>query len=164
MPALSVEPRKRGNRRLISVVVLGVILVVQAGIAITASREPFPAIIMPGFGASADADGIFRTTQLHITVAYDDGTTLEPTFDELMDGFRFSSARPSLDYIFHPYQNPGVKNLPSSVVTWLRERAAGLGNDAEPESVSFCWQPTAIELREASATPIGDCVVSEVQL
>lgn len=150
--------------RLVIVVALAAFLVAQAAIATLAPREPFPAVVMPGFGSSAPTEGPFRATLLDIEITFDDGSTLEPTFAELMSDFRFSSARPSIDYMFHPKNNPDASDPPTAVVTWLKHETERLGDGKNATSISFCWRPTDIDLRTAEAVPGGPCISTEVAL
>lgn len=155
---------RRGNRRLIIIAALWALLVAQGWYALLADPEPFPAVVMPGFGVASDADGTYVATLLKVSIEFDDGTTLEFRFDEVMNGFRFSAAEPSIEFLFDPDRNPDAANPPPEVITWLRLNAARLGGGRKPESITFCWQKTLVDLSNAGAAPTEECRMTRVRL
>lgn len=149
---------KARNRRLPILVGFWFVLGVQAAFAV-AVVEPYPALVMPSFAGAAEANGHFPTTRLDISITYDEGPGIATTSSELMDGFRFSSALPSVRYMFHP-DGAGVRRglvEDLDVRAWLTERARALGDGRDPAAVNFCWRDEILDVDDGSLSSDGPC-------
>lgn len=132
--------------RTITLAVFLLALVVQGFLSFAIRPEPYPTIRMPAFGLAASPEGTIQVTFVSAVATFDDGTTesIEPT--EIMSQFRFSTARPSWDYVFHPDR----PNDPSDeVVTWLGERVEALTGRRAVE-LGMCWMTADVDIRDAS--------------
>ncbi|ELT45959.1 hypothetical protein [Arthrobacter nitrophenolicus] len=144
---------KLSRRALITIAFIGA-LVVQAGVSFASEDEPYPGIRMPSFGSAPNQAGLFPTVAVSATITYADGTTLEPHVTELMNDFRFSSARYSFDYMF----KPGSTVTPDSeVLAWLSNEARELGGGKKPERIDLCWRKTDLDIRTATYSNAAAC-------
>lgn len=148
---------KLAKRHLTALVAFGGILLAQGVYSFAVEPEPYPTVRMPSFGAAPTRAGLFPSRMVSITVAYTDGTTASPKVSQLMDGIRFSAARPSLNYAFKP-----GKQLDAETRTWLEARAESVGDGRKPSSVEICWQDAAVDVRDASVVNAKPCETTVV--
>lgn len=149
---------KLARRRLAGVILFGGLLFVQGVYSFAVEPEPYPAIRMPSFGAAPTKDGLFPSRMVSIKVTYVDGSTGNPRVSELMNGVRFSAARPTLNFALAP-----GKSIDEPTRSWLRDRAKEVGPGADPANVEICWQDAAVDIRNAhvvNAQPCETTVVS----
>lgn len=151
---------KLSKRAAITVAFIGA-LVVQAGVSFALEQEPYPGIRMPSFGSAPNRAGMFPTVVATTKITYADGSMLEPHVTELMNDFRFSSARYSFDYMFKPGSTvePGPE-----VLTWLSAEARELGGGKEPKRIDMCWTKTDLDIRTASYENAGECELTVINL
>lgn len=148
---------KLARRRLAGVILFGVLLIAQGVYSFAVEPEPYPAIRMPSFGAAPTRDGLFPSRVVSITVTYVDGSTENPRVYEIMNGVRFSAARPALNFAFAP-----GKAIDDATRTWLRDRAREVGRGADPARVEICWQDAAVEVRNAHIVNAKPCEMTVV--
>lgn len=148
---------KLAKRRLTALVAFGGILLAQGVYSFAVEPEPYPAVRMPSFGAAPTRAGLFPTRMVRISVAYTDGTTASLKVSQLMDGIRFSAARPSLNYAFKP-----GKQIDAETRSWLEARAEAVGDGRKPASVEICWQDAAVDVRNASVVNAKPCETTVV--
>lgn len=148
---------KLGRRRLAGVVLFGSLLLGQGVYSFAVEPEPYPAVRMPSFGAAPTRDGLFPSRMVSITVTYVDGSVANPRVSELMNGVRFSAARPTLDFAFAP-----GKTIDQPSRSWLQDRARDIGPGSDPESVEICWQNAAVDVRNAHIVNAKPCETTVV--
>lgn len=148
------------KRGLLTIAFVGA-LVVQAGVSFALEDEPYPGIRMPAFGSAPNRAGMFPTVVATAKITYADGTTLEPHVTELMNDFRFSSARYSFDYMFKP---DSTVEPDSEVLAWLSAGARELGDGKEPERIDLCWTKTDLDIRSASYENASECESTVIDL
>lgn len=154
------------GRRLVVVLALGLGLLVQGAYSFLVVPEPYPAIRMPSFGGAPDAQGLFPTTIVDITITYRDGTELNPGVEDLMGQFRHSAQRRSLDFVFLPENNEaGPRPVDDPEVrSWLADRATVLGGGREPESVRFCWRAGDVDVHTGGYVNMPACELTRIAL
>lgn len=143
---------KLARRRLTALLAFGGLLLAQGVYSFAVEPEPYPTVRMPSFGAAPTRTGLFPTRIVNIKVSYADGSTSNPRVSELMDGVRFSAARPSLNYAFKP-----GKQIDTETRSWLERRAQALGGGPKPSSVEICWQDAAVNVSDASVVNAKPC-------
>lgn len=157
------EARKR--RELIIVVVVAVALILQGLYSFSTRPEPYPTVRMPGFGDAPKSSGKFANNGVEISVVLANGAVLHPSPDELAGDVRYSSARPTLDYVFRPKAN-GERNPKADdpeVIAWLSSRVAEL-SPVPAREVLFCWRKRVVDISDASAELVGPCESENVAL
>lgn len=149
---------KSRRRRLPFLAGFWLFLAAQGAFAVVAF-EPYPSLIMPSFAGAASANGDYPTERVEITIDYVDGPRLTTKSSELMDGFRFSSALPSIRYGFHPDGSGARRGLGDDpeVQSWMAERARELGDGREPAAVNFCWRDEVLDVNNGSVTDRDQC-------
>lgn len=147
--------------RTITVACFAVLLVAQGYYSFAVKPEPYPTIRMPNFGTAAAADGTFVITIARAEVVSGDGSVQSISPTELMEEFRFSTARPSYDYLFNS-ADPGQVTEP--VRSWLRGRIEALGKGSDPVEMRMCWQRSAIRIADASPASATPCTWKVVAL
>ena len=155
-----------GRRRVIILATLALGLAVQGIYALGASREPYPAVRMPGFGSAPSSDRLFATTTIDITIGYTDGSVRHPHLVKLMGDFRFSAVTTSADHVFHPRNNQGVVRPADDpeVRAWLAERARDIGDGTAPIYVEFCWRNGQLNVSSAQIIKSQACEMQRVNL
>lgn len=160
----AVDPAISSQSRLRVFVILGfcALLAVQGVLSFATRPEPYPTIRMPGFAASSiDNERFENVTTVSVTIEYEDGPTINPHPAELMDDFKPSSARPSLDHVFRVDSGASVS---PEVTDWLHDRAQDLGDGNTPTHVEFCWQEVAIEIATAESVDEQPCETTRIEL
>jgi hypothetical protein len=147
--------------RTVSVAVFAAFLVAQGYLSFVTKPEPYPTVRMPNFGTAAARDGTFRISVARADVLYSDGTVGQISPTDLMAEFRFSTARPSYDYLFLTSEpskiTPGVKK-------WLLGRVEDLSDGVHPIEVRMCWYRLAISVDDATSVRMEPCVWRVVKL
>jgi hypothetical protein len=119
---------------------------------------------MPGFGTAPNREGIFTMNQETISLGYSDGHVVDVTAQDLMSDFRYSSARPSVNYMFKPKKDGTPPDVDENVVDWLRLRAQDLGDGSMPQYIEFSWQPIKVDVRDVGITSDGDPQITRIEL
>jgi len=140
--------------RLTVVCVFAVILVAQGFFSFVIKPEPYPSIRMPNFGTAASSDGTFDVPLARAEVVNEDGSVEAISPTALMAEFRFSTARPSYDYLF---QRSEPSKITPEVRRWLRERIADIAADTHPAELRMCWQKSSVSLSDASVVRSESC-------
>lgn len=140
--------------RVALVTAFAALLVVQGYLSFAVKPEPYPSIRMPNFGTAAAPDDTYDITVAQAEVVDADGSVrpLSPT--QLMDQFRFSTARPSYDYLF---RTADATTLTGPVRSWLRERIELIDGAGDPVAVRMCWRRSTISLADASVVRETPC-------
>ncbi|WP_197382506.1 hypothetical protein [Mycolicibacterium mengxianglii] len=136
-------------------------LVVQGYFSFAIKPEPYPSVRMPNFGPAADSNGTFGVTLARAEVVSSDGTAQPISSTELMSEFRFSTARPSYDYMF---MSSDTSRITPEVRAWLRKRTEELVKSHRPVELKMCWQRSTFSLYDAKITDQGPCVWKAVTL
>ena len=144
-----------------TVVVFAILLVVQGYFSFVIKPEPYPSIRMPNFGFAAAEDGTFEISMARAEVLTSDGSLQSLSPAELMAEFRFSTARPSYDYLFLSDQSPGVT---PAVKNWLRERIKQLGMPGSPVEIRMCWHRPSVSVKDASIVRDTPCTWRSIRL
>lgn len=158
MPSAKLALKSR--RRLLFLAAFGVFVAVQGFYSFELSPEPYPSIRMPSFGVAPDTEGHFRSRVLTISIRYEDGSVVFPMASELMQDFRFSAARPSLDYMFLGEE----ARVDDQVLRWLRKQGTRLGNGSEPTVITFSVRATSVDIRTAKYLPGGEIQERQIRL
>ena len=147
--------------RVIAVGMFAIILVGQGVFSFAIKPEPYPSVRMPNFGTAASSDGTFDVPLARAEVVNVDGSidAISPT--ALMAEFRFSTARPSFDYLF---QRSEPSKITPKVRHWLRERIAEIAADTQPAELRMCWQKSSVSLSDASVVRSEPCLWKVVTL
>lgn len=148
---------KLAKRRLMALAVFGGLLLSQGVYSFAVEPEPYPAVRMPSFGASPTRAGLFPGRMAYVKVTYADGSTVNPRISEIMDGVRFSAARPTLNYVFKP-----GKAVDDQTRLWLKTRAKAVGDGSEPTAVEVCWQDAAVDVHNAQVVGAKPCETTVV--
>lgn len=134
------------RRRTLMLVGLGVALLFQLAWAAREQPQPYPAIILPGFGATSH--GLeSKFDQTLITVHYDDGYEATPYPSEFFGDFNYASIPGTITHVFDPAAPGSDSRIDADVRRWLRARAEVLHPRAAPASVQFCWQSGTVDLK-----------------
>ncbi|MFB3977999.1 hypothetical protein [Microbacterium proteolyticum] len=141
--------------------VFAVFLVAQGVYSFRVSPEPYPVIRMPGFQTASTAQGIRTVSFVEGTVDFADGTSAEVNPATVMDSLRFSTARPSLDYVFGPSES---RHWSPELLEWLRTRVQAVTGRTDASGIRFCWQSATVDIHDASVTDDGACEWTEVKL
>jgi hypothetical protein len=147
--------------RTITVVAYGAALVIQGYLSFTTTPEPYPSIRMPNFGLAASPDGTLGATFTRAQYVDKDGSVRPISATELMSEFRFSTARPSYDYLF---RSASQSRITPAVREWLRQRIIELNPGANPSEFRACWQDSRVSLVDASIIPTEACVWKAIPL
>ena len=78
-----------------------------------------------------------------------------------MDSLRFSTARPSLDYVFGPSAS---HDWSPELLEWLRTRVQAVTGRTDASAIRFCWQSAEVNIHDASVADGGECEWTEVRL
>ncbi|WP_285240045.1 hypothetical protein [Pseudarthrobacter sp. MEB009] len=148
---------KLAKRRLSALAVFGALLLGQGVYSFAVEPEPYPTVRMPSFGAAPTRAGLFASRMAYVKVTYADGSTVNPRVSEIMDGVRFSAARPTLNYVFKP-----GKPVDDDTRLWLAARAKAVGGGSEPTSVEVCWQDAAVDVHDARVVNAKPCETTVV--
>jgi hypothetical protein len=148
---------KLAKRRLTALAVFGAVLLAQGVYSFAVEPEPYPTVRMPSFGAAPTRAGLFPSRMVQVTVTYQDGSSVSPRVSEIMDGVRFSAARPTLNYVFKP-----GKPVDDETRAWLQARAKAVGPGSEPASVEVCWQDAAVNVEDAQVVNAKPCETTVV--
>lgn len=155
------EERSQRPWRTMTVAAFAALLVVQGYFSFTVKPEPYPSIRMPNFGTAAAEDGTFEISVARAEVVNEDGTVQQLSPTDLMNEFRFSTARPSYDYLFLKSDPSGVT---PEVQEWLRNRLRVLTPDRDPVELRMCWRQTVVSVSDASVVSQRPCVWKVVPL
>jgi hypothetical protein len=135
------------RRRTWILLALGVALVLQFGWAARHQPQPYPAIILPGFGTTSQGlESKFDRTI--ITVRYDDGYETSPYPSEFFGDFNYASIPGTITHVFDPAESGSNRRISADVRNWLTARAEALHSGATPVEVQFCWQSGTVNLKE----------------
>jgi hypothetical protein len=147
--------------RTIIVATFALFLVVQGYFSFAIKPEPYPSIRMPNFGTAAAKDGTYIVPLARVDIVNQDGSIQPVSATEIMEGFRFSTARPSYDYMF---LSSDPSKIPPSVKVWLRERIHEINADSRPVELKMCWQKSAVSVFDASIVRSEPCTWKIIQL
>lgn len=147
--------------RTMTVAAFAALLVAQGYLSFSVKPEPYPSIRMPNFGTAAAEDGTFEISVARAEVVDEDGSVQQISPADLMNEFRFSTARPSYDYLFLK-ADPSV--VTPEVEDWLRNRLRVLVPDREPAELRMCWRQTVVSVSDASVVSQRPCVWKVVRL
>jgi hypothetical protein len=147
--------------RLIVVVAFALLLIGQGYLSFAIRPEPYPSIRMPSFGPAAKDDGTVGVTFAHVEAIGSNGSVRQIPVVELMDDFRFSTARPSFDYIFRDSE---PSRIPPSVKSWLRERLDKIDSGIDATAVRICWQVSRVRISDSSVASEQPCTWKTVVL
>lgn len=148
--------------RLVTVTVFGALLVVQGFFSFIILPEPYPTIRMPGFGLAATTDGTLPVVIAHAEAIDENGSVQAISPTSLMNQFRFSTARPSYDYLFGTTSNPAL--ITPEVKEWLRNRIEVVSGGTRAVEVRMCWQKTDVSVFDASLVRQEPCVWRAIKL
>lgn len=158
------ERRRSHSKRRVNLLIVGAFvcfLAIQGFVSFRISPEPYPVIRMPGFQTAADRDGTVETTFVRGEVDFADGGSAEVDPSAVMEPLRFSTARPTLDYILGPRSDI---DLSDESIAWLRERAQIVSGRPDVTSIRFCWEPTRIDITSAQVVQKQECEWKVVEL
>ncbi|MBZ4486832.1 hypothetical protein LQ938_02875 [Microbacterium sp. cx-55] len=137
------------------------LLIAQGWISFRVTPEPYPIVRMPSFGLAASPDGTYPATFVRAEASFSDGTSSEIDPYEIMAPFRFSTARPSYDYVFGPERKT---EIPSDVIDWLRGRVEELSGGKTPTELRMCWTEADVRLKDAKLENVTPCELTLVEL
>ncbi|WP_157575876.1 hypothetical protein [Mycobacterium sp. GA-2829] len=90
-----------------------------------------------------------------------DGSIRQIPVAELMDDFRFSTARPSFDYVFRDSE---PSHISPSVKSWLRERIGEIDSGIDATAVRICWQASKVRISDSSVASEPPCAWKTIVL
>lgn len=151
MTSSGVGPRGPWRTVLVGAFLLALIL--QGFVSFAVRPEPYPAIRMPSFGLAATAEGTYEVTFVSAIARFADGSTEKVTPSAIMEPFRFSTARPSWDYLFGPRSDlePGA-----SALAWLSDRVEELTGRRAAE-LAMCWRTADVSIVDAAVRDEKPC-------
>ncbi|MFF7682026.1 hypothetical protein ACFZA2_04620 [Microbacterium sp. NPDC007973] len=155
------ETSVRRPWRLILVASFLAFLAIQGFISFKVRPEPYPMVRMPSFGLAAGTDGTYPVTFVSGSVEFDDGTSADIDPYAIMSTLRFSTARPSLDYVFAP---PKGENVSPHLKEWLRGRVQDVTGRDDISDLRLCWEDARVDVKDASVSDRQPCRVTEVTL
>lgn len=116
---------------------------------------------MPSFGPAAKDDGTVGVTFAHVEAIGSNGSIRQISVVELMDDFRFSTARPSFDYVFRDSE---PSHISASVRTWLRERIDEIDSRIDATAIRICWQASRVRVSDSSVAGEQPCAWKTIVL
>jgi hypothetical protein len=127
-----------------------------------APHEPYPAVLMPGFGAAPEADGSFSFVVRSAEIHYADADPVTVTPEQLFEGFASNQMNPTWDRVLG---DPGDLERDAEAMDWLRERATALSVNitSVPTDLSVCWIDTEIEIDDGAVAP-APCETTDIKL
>lgn len=157
----STETKTGRPWRLVLVALFLVFLAIQGAISFKVRPEPYPIIRMPSFGLAASSDGTYPVTFVTGSVDFADGTSAEIDPYAIMSTLRFSTARPSLDYVFGPSAEGEIS---PNVRDWLRDRVASVTGRDDASDLRLCWEKVSVHVQDAGISDRQPCQLTEVVL
>jgi hypothetical protein len=157
----STEKKTRRPWRLTLVAAFLIFLAIQGFISFKMRPEPYPMIRMPSFGLAASADGTYPVTFVSGEVDFTDGTSAGIDPYAIMSTLRFSTARPSLDYVFKP---PKTGDVSDHLREWLRGRVQSVTGRDDAIDLRLCWEDVSVHVRDARISDGQPCEWTEVAL
>lgn len=136
------------------------LLALQGYLSFIVHPEPYPSIRMPSFGVAAASDKTFGVTFASAEATARDGTTRPISIPQLMEEFRYSTARPSYDYLF---LSADPSSITPSVKNWLRDRIETT-TGIEPTELRMCWQKNLISVVDSTVVKEAPCVWKVITL
>jgi hypothetical protein len=147
--------------RVILVLVFTLVLVVQGFLSFAIRPEPYPIIRMPSFGMATSTDGTYPVTFISAEVEFADGASESISPYAIMAPFRFSTARPSYDYMFGPSR---AGELTDDVVLWLADRVVQVSGRPDAQEIRMCWKKADVNVRDASISNAESCDWTVIEL
>lgn len=161
MTAQSDATRTQRPWRLILVAGFLILLVIQGFLSFRVRPEPYPVVRMPAFGMAATAEGTYPVTFVSGSIDFPDGTSADIDPYAIMSTLRFSTARPSLDYVFAP---PKVVDVSDHLRDWLRGRVESLTGRNDATELRLCWEKVTVHVEDARISDREPCQWTEVSL
>lgn len=147
--------------RTVLVAAFGCVLIMQGYYSFATRPEPYPTVRMPSFAYTAASDGTFELVMTRADVLFEDGTVRPVEVSDLMSDFRYSTARPSYDFLF---LKSDTSQAPPALRDWIRERVELLHPGVRAVRIDMCWQPTRLSVKDASIVSKDGCVLRTVKL
>lgn len=139
----------RENARVLTVAALGVILVGQFALSRIPATEPYPVILMPGFGSAPSSSGSFEFVVRSAEIRYSDAKPVTVTPEQLFDGLEDNQVNPSWDRLFRL-----AKDLPhdQQAMRWVHERVTDLSVNVEsaPVELRMCRTETRLDIHSGA--------------
>lgn len=161
MTAQSDATRTQRPWRLILVAGFLILLVIQGFLSFRVRPEPYPVVRMPAFGMAATAEGTYPVTFVSGSVDFTDGTSADIDPYAIMSTLRFSTARPSLDYVFAPPKDVDVSD---HLRDWLRGRVESVTGRDDATELRLCWEKVTVHVEDARISDREPCQWTEVSL
>lgn len=157
----STEKKTGRPWRLIVVAAFLIFLAIQGVVSFKVTPEPYPMIRMPSFGLAASAQGTYPVTFISGEVDFGDGTSADIDPYAIVNTLRFSTARPSLDYVFKP---PKGGDVSDHLRDWLRGRVESVTGRDDATDLRLCWEDVSVHVEDASISDRQPCEWTEVVL
>ena len=135
-------PLHRAVRWLFAVLV--VLLPLQFLVAFATHPEPYPALLLPGFGEVPDRGGNVDVVRAEVVASFVDGSVVRLRPDQLLDDLPGLGAINLLHAVFPPQpggraEHPTAQAGDPRTRAWLLHRLAALAPGRAPVNVSVEW-------------------------